>query len=210
MASTQVPGCCPLLRFRHFRMIKATLTSDSRGLSPQLTPLVGRRPCQSGTIFGDRSHRTSSTLLYDFVKTQYQAGSCGVKKFKVQTFIDQTGVGKFLLINYAFGVRNATSSHDKPGEASMDHELISPQNDGWHLLETGVEQFLTSKCEGELGTNHSQRGSKFPLFSLNPTSSSTTWSAGRTLDKSSPKGLSKETIEKLAERKSYRKSVSHP
>ncbi|KAG2040189.1 hypothetical protein BDR03DRAFT_145580 [Suillus americanus] len=44
--------------------------------------------------------------------------------------IGKTGVRMSSLINYAFGVQNATSSHDKPGEASIDHEFISPQNDG--------------------------------------------------------------------------------
>ncbi|KAG2115594.1 hypothetical protein BD769DRAFT_1752585 [Suillus cothurnatus] len=115
--------------------------------------------------------------------------------------IGKTGVGKSSLINYAFGVQNATASHNKPGEVSIDQELISPQNNkfilhdskgfepgeevnleivrgfinrrrempglkdqlhavwlcfeipctGGRLLETGVEQFLTSKREGELG-----------------------------------------------------------
>ncbi|KAG1839528.1 hypothetical protein F4604DRAFT_479327 [Suillus subluteus] len=43
--------------------------------------------------------------------------------------IGKTGVGKSSLISYAFGAQNATSSHDKPRKASIDHEFISPQND---------------------------------------------------------------------------------
>ncbi|KAG2335649.1 hypothetical protein BDR05DRAFT_920671, partial [Suillus weaverae] len=42
--------------------------------------------------------------------------------------IGKTGVGKSSLINRTFGVQNATASHEKPGEASIDHELVSPQN----------------------------------------------------------------------------------
>ncbi|KAG1854484.1 hypothetical protein DFJ58DRAFT_660371, partial [Suillus subalutaceus] len=114
-----------------------------------------------------------------------------------------TGVGKSSLINHAYGVQNATASHDKPGEVSIDHEFISSQNNkfvlhdskgfepgekdnlkivrdfidsrrkmpyskdqlhavwlcfeipraGGRLLETGMEQFLTSKHEGELGNS---------------------------------------------------------
>ncbi|KAG1718977.1 hypothetical protein EDB19DRAFT_770944 [Suillus lakei] len=42
--------------------------------------------------------------------------------------IGKSGVGKSSLINHTFGVQNALASHNKPGEASIDHELISPQN----------------------------------------------------------------------------------
>ncbi|KAG2063664.1 hypothetical protein BDR04DRAFT_1163437 [Suillus decipiens] len=115
--------------------------------------------------------------------------------------IGKTGVGKSSLIEHAFGVKNATTSHDRPGEVSINQEFISPENKrfvlhdskgfepggrdnlkivrdfinhrrampslkdqlhavwlcieipctGGRLLETGVEQLLTSKREGELG-----------------------------------------------------------
>ncbi|KAG2134597.1 uncharacterized protein EDB93DRAFT_1107293 [Suillus bovinus] len=45
----------------------------------------------------------------------------------------KTGVGKSSLINHAFGVKNAMASHEQPGEASIDHEFISPQNDRFVL-----------------------------------------------------------------------------
>ncbi|KAG0697501.1 hypothetical protein DFH29DRAFT_1003677 [Suillus ampliporus] len=44
-----------------------------------------------------------------------------------------TGVGKSSLINHAFGVQNAIASHDKPGEAEIDTEFISQQNDRFVL-----------------------------------------------------------------------------
>ncbi|KAG2072221.1 hypothetical protein BDR04DRAFT_1013812, partial [Suillus decipiens] len=44
-----------------------------------------------------------------------------------------TGVGKPSLINHAFAVEKAVASHDKPGEASIDHEFTSPQNDKFVL-----------------------------------------------------------------------------
>ncbi|KAG2356372.1 hypothetical protein BDR07DRAFT_1492039 [Suillus spraguei] len=47
--------------------------------------------------------------------------------------IGNTGVGKSSLINHAFGVEKAVASHDKPGEASIDHEFTSPQNDKFVL-----------------------------------------------------------------------------
>jgi GTP-binding protein EngB required for normal cell division len=47
--------------------------------------------------------------------------------------IGKTGVGKSSPINHAFGVQNATASHNNPGEASIDHEFISPQNDRFVL-----------------------------------------------------------------------------
>ncbi|KAG1869352.1 hypothetical protein DFJ58DRAFT_723203 [Suillus subalutaceus] len=47
--------------------------------------------------------------------------------------IGKTGVGKSSLINRAFGVQNATASHDKPGEVSIDHEFISLQNNKFVL-----------------------------------------------------------------------------
>ncbi|KAG2064917.1 hypothetical protein BDR04DRAFT_1145644 [Suillus decipiens] len=47
--------------------------------------------------------------------------------------IGNTGVGKSSLINHAFGVEKTIASHDKPGEASIDHEFISPQNDKFVL-----------------------------------------------------------------------------
>ncbi|KAG1842109.1 hypothetical protein C8R48DRAFT_568748, partial [Suillus tomentosus] len=47
--------------------------------------------------------------------------------------IGKTGVGKSSLINHAFGVQNATASHAQPGEATIDQEFISPQNDRFIL-----------------------------------------------------------------------------
>ncbi|KAG2368056.1 hypothetical protein BDR07DRAFT_1605662 [Suillus spraguei] len=43
--------------------------------------------------------------------------------------IGKTGVGKSSLINQTFGVEEALTSHDKPGEADIDTEFISKQND---------------------------------------------------------------------------------
>ncbi|KAG1766737.1 hypothetical protein EV702DRAFT_788274 [Suillus placidus] len=47
--------------------------------------------------------------------------------------IGKTGVGKSSLINRAFGVHEAIASTHKPGEANIDHEFISPQNDRFVL-----------------------------------------------------------------------------
>ncbi|KAG2125445.1 hypothetical protein DEU56DRAFT_570816 [Suillus clintonianus] len=47
--------------------------------------------------------------------------------------IGNTGVGKSSLINRAFGVENATSSHDMPGEATIDYEFTSQQNNRFVL-----------------------------------------------------------------------------
>ncbi|KAG1808963.1 uncharacterized protein BJ212DRAFT_1579820 [Suillus subaureus] len=47
--------------------------------------------------------------------------------------IGKTGVGKSTLINQAFGVEEALTSHDKPGEANIDTEFISKQNDNFVL-----------------------------------------------------------------------------
>ncbi|KAG1903029.1 uncharacterized protein F5891DRAFT_978078 [Suillus fuscotomentosus] len=44
--------------------------------------------------------------------------------------IGKTGVGKSSLIEHVFGVgAKTTVAHDEPGEAIIDHEFISPQND---------------------------------------------------------------------------------
>jgi GTPase SAR1 family protein len=156
--------------------------------------------------------------------------------------IGKTGVGKSSLINHAFGVQNATALHDKPGEASIDHEFTSPQNNrfilhdskgfepgesnnlkvvldfidrqrampylkdklhaiwlcveipraGERLLEIGVEQFLTSKCKGELGN--------IPIVVVFTKYDTLLDRVERTLDKSSLKGLSKEAIEELTKK----------
>ncbi|KAG1738044.1 hypothetical protein EDD22DRAFT_809730 [Suillus occidentalis] len=156
--------------------------------------------------------------------------------------IGKTGVGKSSLINHTFGVQNATTSHDRPGAASIDHEFISPQNDrfvlhdskgfepgsednlttvrdfidqrrampdlkdqlhavwlcfeipraGGRLLETGVEQFLTSKRKGELGN--------IPIVVVFTKYDIFLDRVERTLDKSSLKGLSKEDIQELAKK----------
>ncbi|KAG1738213.1 hypothetical protein EDB19DRAFT_1909329 [Suillus lakei] len=42
--------------------------------------------------------------------------------------IGKTGVGKSSLINHTSGVKDAIPSHNTPGVASIDRELISPQN----------------------------------------------------------------------------------
>ncbi|KAG2361097.1 hypothetical protein BDR07DRAFT_1410633 [Suillus spraguei] len=153
--------------------------------------------------------------------------------------IGKTGVGKSSLINHAFGVRNATAAHDRPGEVSIDQEFISPQNNrfvlhdskgfepgekdnletvrdfinrrrvmpsskdqlhavwlcfeipraGGRLLETGVERFLTSKREGELGD--------IPIVAIFTKYDTLLERAERTLVKSSPKGSDKSDIQEL-------------
>ncbi|KAG2137874.1 uncharacterized protein EDB93DRAFT_1090977, partial [Suillus bovinus] len=149
-----------------------------------------------------------------------------------------TGVGKSSLINHAFGVENAMASHEQPGEASIDHEFISPQNNrfvlhdskgfepgeidnlkvvrdfierrrvmpdlkdrlhavwlcfeipctGGRLLETGVEQFLTSKREGDLGD--------IPIVVVFTKYDTLLVHVERTLDKSTIKGLDNAAIQK--------------
>jgi GTP-binding protein EngB required for normal cell division len=47
--------------------------------------------------------------------------------------IGKTGVGKSSLINQAFGVEEALTSHDRPGDANIDTEFISEQNDRFVL-----------------------------------------------------------------------------
>ncbi|KAG2356375.1 hypothetical protein BDR07DRAFT_1423529 [Suillus spraguei] len=47
--------------------------------------------------------------------------------------IGNTGVGKSSLINLVFGVEKTTVSDDKPGEASIDDEFTSPENDKFVL-----------------------------------------------------------------------------
>ncbi|KAG2114996.1 hypothetical protein BD769DRAFT_1642260 [Suillus cothurnatus] len=156
--------------------------------------------------------------------------------------IGKTGVGKSSLINYAFGVQNATASHNKPGEVSIDQELISPQNNkfilhdskgfepgeevnleivrgfinrrrempglkdqlhavwlcfeipctGGRLLETGVEQFLTSKREGELGD--------IPIVVVFTKYDKLLVQVERTMNKSSFKGLSEAAIQDLVKK----------
>ncbi|KAG2072248.1 hypothetical protein BDR04DRAFT_1096827 [Suillus decipiens] len=61
--------------------------------------------------------------------------------------IGKTGVGKSSVINHAFGVAKTIASHDKPGEASIDDEFISRQNDKFVLhdskgFEPGEEKNL--------------------------------------------------------------------
>lgn len=153
--------------------------------------------------------------------------------------IGKTGVGKSSLINHAFGVQNATTSDNMPGEVSIDHEFISPQNNKFvlhdskgfepgekdnlkivrdfinyrrakpdlkdqlhavwlcfeiprangRLLETGVEQFLTSKREGELGD--------IPIVAVFTKYDTLLDRVERTLDKSSIKGLSQAAIQDI-------------
>ncbi|KAI6002596.1 hypothetical protein F5J12DRAFT_840014 [Pisolithus orientalis] len=45
----------------------------------------------------------------------------------------QSGVGKSTLIGQAFGIEQAVAEDDKPGEADIKKELISPQNDRFVL-----------------------------------------------------------------------------
>ncbi|KAG2336929.1 hypothetical protein BDR05DRAFT_970748 [Suillus weaverae] len=47
--------------------------------------------------------------------------------------IGKTGVGKSSLINQAFGVEEALASHDRPGDANINTEFISEQNDRFVL-----------------------------------------------------------------------------
>ncbi|KAG1810941.1 uncharacterized protein BJ212DRAFT_1526061, partial [Suillus subaureus] len=47
--------------------------------------------------------------------------------------IGKTGVGKSSLINQAFGVEEALTSHDRPGDANINTEFISEQNDRFAL-----------------------------------------------------------------------------
>ncbi|KAG1726783.1 uncharacterized protein EDB91DRAFT_1165595 [Suillus paluster] len=62
--------------------------------------------------------------------------------------IGKTGVGKSSLINLAFGVQNALTSHDKAGEANINTEFISRQNERFVLhdskgFEPGGDDNLT-------------------------------------------------------------------
>ncbi|KAG2081993.1 uncharacterized protein F5147DRAFT_735147 [Suillus discolor] len=47
--------------------------------------------------------------------------------------IGKTGVGKSSLISNAFGVEKQIVAHDKPGDASIDDEFISSQNNRFVL-----------------------------------------------------------------------------
>ncbi|KAG2049902.1 hypothetical protein BDR06DRAFT_1011682 [Suillus hirtellus] len=47
--------------------------------------------------------------------------------------IGKTGVGKSSLIGSAFGVEKELVAHDKPGDANIKDEVISPQNDRFVL-----------------------------------------------------------------------------
>ncbi|KAG2052519.1 hypothetical protein BDR06DRAFT_957500 [Suillus hirtellus] len=47
--------------------------------------------------------------------------------------IGKTGVGKSSLINHVFGVDTTSVAHDKSGEASIDDEFVSSQNDRFVL-----------------------------------------------------------------------------
>ncbi|KAG1887917.1 uncharacterized protein F5891DRAFT_1283179 [Suillus fuscotomentosus] len=43
--------------------------------------------------------------------------------------IGKSGIGKSSLINHIFKVKKTIVAHEKPGEASIDHEFISPENE---------------------------------------------------------------------------------
>ncbi|OAX33768.1 hypothetical protein K503DRAFT_645384, partial [Rhizopogon vinicolor AM-OR11-026] len=45
----------------------------------------------------------------------------------------KTGVGKSSLINHAFGVQETLASNVQPGQADIEKEYISPQNDKFVL-----------------------------------------------------------------------------
>ncbi|KIN95212.1 hypothetical protein M404DRAFT_88059, partial [Pisolithus tinctorius Marx 270] len=47
--------------------------------------------------------------------------------------IGQSGVGKSTLIGQAFGIKQAVAEDEKPGEADIEKEFISPQNDRFVL-----------------------------------------------------------------------------
>ncbi|KAG1811999.1 hypothetical protein EV424DRAFT_1542306 [Suillus variegatus] len=47
--------------------------------------------------------------------------------------IGKSGVGKSSLISDAFGVEKEIIAHDKPGDANIDDEVISPHNDRFVL-----------------------------------------------------------------------------
>ncbi|KAG2159537.1 uncharacterized protein EDB93DRAFT_1116177 [Suillus bovinus] len=62
--------------------------------------------------------------------------------------VGKVNVGKTALINHAFGVEPAFVLHDNIGEASIDHELISSQNDRFILHESkGFEAGSAGRLE---------------------------------------------------------------
>ncbi|KAG1775709.1 hypothetical protein EV702DRAFT_1279835, partial [Suillus placidus] len=123
---------------------------------------------------------------------------CKCPQFRILV-IGKTGVGKSSLIKHTFGVQNATASHEKPSEASIDHDHLTAERQlhaiWWglrlsgRLLETGVEQFFTSKREGELGN--------IPIVVVFTKYDTLLDRVERTLDKSSIKGVSKAAIKEL-------------
>ncbi|KAG1731636.1 uncharacterized protein EDB91DRAFT_1252071 [Suillus paluster] len=138
---------------------------------------------------------------------------CICPRFRILV-IGKTGVGKSASINRAFGMEKALASHHKPGEANIDTEFISRQNERFVLhdsqgFEPGYEddvaiagvywrpawrKFLTLKREGKLGN--------IPVVAVFTKYDMLIDRMDRTLDKSSLEGLSKGAIKELVEKKS--------
>jgi GTPase SAR1 family protein len=82
------------------------------------------------TDHAEQSASTSDTTLELQSTTSEIIQIC--PRFRILV-IGKTGVGKSSLINRAFGVHEAIASVHKPGEADIDHEFFSPQNDRFVL-----------------------------------------------------------------------------
>ncbi|KAG2081316.1 hypothetical protein BD769DRAFT_1621226 [Suillus cothurnatus] len=185
----------------HFDLTDMLRTSDARQEYHKSHDNIKIVVVLSGntiTEHTEQSASTSDTTLELQPTTSEIIQIC--PRFRILV-IGKTGVGKSLLINRAFGVHEAMASFHKPGEADIDHEFISPQNDrfvlhdskgfepgeegnviivrdfierrrkkpdlkdqihavwlcfeipraGGRLLETGTEDFLTLKRNGNLG-----------------------------------------------------------
>ncbi|KAI9445970.1 hypothetical protein H4582DRAFT_2052101 [Lactarius indigo] len=59
------------------------------------------------------------TSISDIVKT--------VERFRILV-VGRSGVGKSSLINYVFGINDASVAHHKPGESDIQQEFVSPEN----------------------------------------------------------------------------------
>ncbi|OAX32537.1 hypothetical protein K503DRAFT_600069 [Rhizopogon vinicolor AM-OR11-026] len=157
--------------------------------------------------------------------------------------IGKTGIGKSSLINSVFGIQDAFMSNDQRGDANIDTEYISEQNDrfilhdsggfepgeeysvrtvrefiqrrrhmkafgdrlhavwlcleipriGGRLLETGTEDFLQLKCDGELG--------EIPVVVVFTKYDKFIDRVERTLNDSDLCGLSKDALNDLVEQR---------